>query len=106
MQNGTHEGYCSLWGIVNGTEIPPQEDDADKYAKFKARRDRALALIVLTLEPSLLYLIGEPEDPVVVWKKLSDQFQKRLGRINWNFGANSMHSVSRKEGLYKGISKQ
>ena len=31
----------------------------------------------MTLEPSLLYLVGEPEDPVVVWKKLSDQFQKK-----------------------------
>ena len=67
----------SLWGIVNGTEIPPGEDDAEKYAKFVARRHRALALIVLTLEPYLLYLIGEPEDPVVVWKKLSEQFQKK-----------------------------
>ena len=67
----------SLWGIVNGTETPPEEDDAEKYAKFVARRDCALALIVLTLEPSLLYLIGETEDPVVVWKKLSDQFQKK-----------------------------
>ena len=33
-------------------------------------------MIVLALEPSLLYLIGEPEDPIVIWKKLADQFQK------------------------------
>lgn len=42
-----------------------------------ARRDRGLAIVVLSVEPSLLYLIGDPEDPVVVWKKLSDQFQKK-----------------------------
>ena len=66
-----------LWSIVNGTEAIPDEGDADARAKFVARRDRALALIVLSVEPSLLYLLGDPEDPVVVWKKLSDQFQKK-----------------------------
>ena len=66
-----------LWSIVNGTETIPEEREADKRAKFVARRDRALALIVLSVEPSLLYLLGDPEDPVVVWKKLSDQFQKK-----------------------------
>ena len=25
----------------------------------------------------MLYILGEPEDPIVVWKKLSDQFQKK-----------------------------
>ena len=29
------------------------------------------------MQPSLLYLIGEPEDPTIVWKKLSEQFQKK-----------------------------
>ena len=46
-----------LWGIVNGTETAPTEG-ADQRAKFAARRDRALATIVLTIEPSLLYLIS------------------------------------------------
>ena len=32
---------------------------------------------MLSIEPSLLYLIGEPEDPAVVWEKLANQFQKR-----------------------------
>ena len=66
-----------LWKIVNGEEAPPAADKADKYAKFVARRDRALATIVLSVQPSLLYLIGEPEDPTIVWKKLSEQFQKK-----------------------------
>ena len=42
-----------------------------------ARRDRALAMMVLSVDPTLLYLLGDPEDPVTVWKKLSDQFQKK-----------------------------
>ena len=66
-----------LWNIVNGTETIPEERHADRRAKFETRRDRALALIVLSIEPSLLYLLDEPEDPVAVWKKLLDQFQKK-----------------------------
>ena len=29
------------------------------------------------IDPSLLYLLGDPEDPKVVWKKLADEFQKK-----------------------------
>jgi len=66
-----------LWGIVNGTETAPTED-AEQQAKFLSRKDKALAIIVLAVEPSLLYLIGaDPTDPVVVWKALADQFQRK-----------------------------
>ena len=65
------------WGIVAGTEEPPDRGtDPDKYAKFMSRRDKALATIVLAVDPSLLYIIGDPEDPAAVWRKLSGQFQK------------------------------
>lgn len=67
-----------LWSIVNETEEAPNvAREADKCAKFVARRDRALAIIVLSVGPSLLYLLGIPQNPVDVWKKLSDQFQKK-----------------------------
>ena len=67
-----------LWGIVNKTEeCPDQGTEADKYAKYQKRRDRALATIVLAVDPSLLYLIGDPEDPAVVWEQLTRQFQKK-----------------------------
>ncbi len=45
--------------------------------KHKERKDRALAVIVLAVDPSLLYLLGEPEDPQAVWKKLEEQFQRK-----------------------------
>ena len=32
---------------------------------------------MLSVELSLLYLIGDPEDPVEVWKKVLDTFQKK-----------------------------
>ena len=66
-----------LWGIVSGSQTAPSGEDADRLTKFTARRDWALTTIVLAVEPSLLYLIGNPENPVVVWKKLQDQFQKK-----------------------------
>ena len=47
------------------------------FQKFLARKDKALATIVLPVQPSLLYLIGDPEEPSEVWKKLESQFQKR-----------------------------
>lgn len=53
-----------LWSIVNGTEIALTEG-AEQQAKFAARRDKALATIVLAVEPRLLYIIGaDPKDPV------------------------------------------
>ena len=66
-----------LWRIVNGTEVAPAEG-AEQQTRFTARRDKALATIVLAVEPTLLYLIGtDPTDPVVVWKALADQFQQK-----------------------------
>ena len=68
----------AVWGIVSGNEEAPAVD-SDDHPKFVVRRDRALATIVLCIDPSLLYLIGDgdPVDPVNVWKKLGDQFQKK-----------------------------
>ena len=34
-----------LWGITSGTETAPPTDQADRYSKFVAKRDRALAII-------------------------------------------------------------
>ena len=67
-----------LWGIVSGTEpCPDQDTEAERYTKYMARKDRALATIVLAVETSLLYLLGDPQDPAAVWAQLSNQFQRR-----------------------------
>ena len=65
-----------LWGIVSRSEQSPDVKD-ENFPKFLARKDKVLATIVLTVQPSLLYLIGDPEDPSEVWQKLESQFQKR-----------------------------
>lgn len=46
-----------LWSFVNGSERAPEAEDGDRHTKFMARRDSALTTIVLSLDPSLLYLI-------------------------------------------------
>ena len=65
-----------LWGIVKRKEQSPDVKD-ENFPTFLARKDKTLATIVLTVQPSLLYLIGDPEDPSEVWQKLESQFQKR-----------------------------
>jgi len=48
MSYGSHERRPV--NIVNGTEVAPDATDAG-YNKFLARRDRALATIVLSVDP-------------------------------------------------------
>ena len=70
-----------LWSFVNGTKIAPPQAEVEKYSNYVAKKNRALAILVLSIEPSLLYLLGDPQDPVVVWDKLSAQFQKKTCAI-------------------------
>ena len=85
-----------LWGIVAGTEVAPGEGE-DGHGKFVSRRDKALAIVVLSVDPTLLYLIGEPTDPKAVWTKLADQFQKKTwaNRLEMR---RKLHSVRMKDG--------
>ena len=74
-----------LWGILTEEELRPHAGaTADQRAKFQKRWEKALALIVLSIDPSLLYLIGEPTSPIEVWTVLENQFQKKT----W---ANKLH---------------
>ena len=68
-----------LWTIVNETEAPPA-DSADEavVTRYVVRKDCALATIVLLIDPSLLYLLGEHKDAVKVWKQLESRFQTEL----------------------------
>ena len=67
-----------LWDIVDGVEeVPDPETEPAKYAKFKVRENKALAIIVLSVDLSQMYLLGDPQDPAEVWKKLEEQFQRK-----------------------------
>lgn len=63
-----------LFGIIDGTETVPTA--ADELVKFNKRRARALSLIVLGIDQKFLYIVGDPDDPVAVWKLLQNTFQK------------------------------
>ena len=59
------------------------------YAKFVEQHDQALAIVVLSVDLSLLYLIGQPTDPKEVWIKLKEQ--KRPGRTSWSSEGSYTH---------------
>lgn len=86
-----------LWRIVTGEETAPASGSASERAKFASRQDRALATVVLSVDTSLLYLIGNPEDPAVVWKKLADQFEKKTWATRLDL-RRKLHSLRLKEG--------
>ena len=88
-----HDG---VWGIVDGSEVAPITTD-DWYQKFMSRSNKVLVTIVLSLDPSLLYLIGDPQDPKTVWTKLSDQFQKKTWE-NKLVLRHCLHALQLKEG--------
>ena len=53
------------WSIVFVNENAPKNQG--EQAKYLLQRDRALATIVLSVDPTLLYLLGpEPGNPAVV----------------------------------------
>ncbi len=85
-----------LWRIVTGEEAAPEGTEAER-AKFATRKDRALATIVLSVDPSLLYVVGDPEDPVAVWKKLGDQFQKKTWATRLDL-RRKLHSTRLRDG--------
>ena len=65
-----------LWNVVIGNENAPENQG--KQVKSLLWRYRVLATIVLSVDPTLLPLLGpDPDNQVVVWKNLADQFQKK-----------------------------
>ena len=66
-----------LFRLVDGSESPPPSADAGAVRKYNLHCDKALANIVLAIDPKLLYLIGDPTDRAEVWQKLQNTFQKK-----------------------------
>ena len=77
-----------LWCIVNKEEKRPAdlvgEADAATQAvrvaeqtAFDRRSQKALATIVLSVSEDILHILEDPNCPVIVWRKLADQFQRK-----------------------------
>ncbi len=64
-----------LWTIVSNPEEAPNPMTPD----YRRRREKALATLVLSVDPSLLYLIPDPATlgPAQVWQRLRDQFRRQ-----------------------------
>jgi len=58
-----------LYGFILGTETKPSGSGGDgglaALHRFEKRRDKCLAIIVLAIDPKLLYLVGDPTDPLI-----------------------------------------
>ena len=66
-----------LYGFITGCEKTPKTDDSSATHNFEKRRDKCLAVIVLSIDPKLLYIVGDPTDPLVVWNQLQNTFQRK-----------------------------
>ncbi|MEN7973604.1 MAG: reverse transcriptase domain-containing protein, partial [Verrucomicrobiota bacterium] len=64
-----------VWDIVTGETAAPTA--AIELAKFRLDRNKALGIILLAIEPSLLGLLPDATDPKAVWDSLSSTFQKK-----------------------------
>jgi len=84
-----------LWKIVTEEETSPV--DERERAKLATRRDCALATVVLSVDSTILYLIRDPEDSVVVWRKLVNQFEKKTWARRLDL-RRKLHSLKLKEG--------
>ena len=61
------------------TEIVPKSwTEVILLTKYLSQKYRVLVMIVLSVELSFLYLIGDLDDPVVVWKKLANLFRNKM----------------------------
>ena len=77
LQVKTRLRYKGVWKLVTKDEILPADANAEVKKAFEARKIQAFYTIVLSIHPSLLWMVPQDEeDPAVVWKKLKDMFQK------------------------------
>ena len=73
-----------LWNIATGKENAPENQG--EQAKYLLRRYHTLATIVLSVDPTLLYLLGsDPENPAVVCKSWQINSRRRHGQTNWPY---------------------
>ena len=105
-----------LWGIVQGTETAPAEENADARAKFVGHRDKALAMLGLSVDPTFLYLLDGTDDPKEAWKKLNNQFctktwanklelRKKLHTLRLKEGESVQEHIRQMTELFRGLAE-
>ena len=72
-----------LWSIVSEEETEPQSGRTE-IAKFRSRRDKALATIVLSVDIALLYLIGITQNTLPLYgKNWLTNLRRKHGQHDW-----------------------
>ena len=95
-------GFAERRLMGNSKHSPDVKDE--NFPKFLARKDKALATIVLsllTVQPSLRYLIGDPSE---VWQKLESQFQKRTNFFEAKRGRFCTEHIKAMTEIFDGLS--
>ena len=64
------------WKVVDDTEKIPDENDIELFEKYTLKFERALAIIVLRIAASTLYLITTCTAPHEAWKALTAYFER------------------------------
>ena len=54
--------------------------------------------MVLAIDPALLYLIGDPDDPIAVWTTLQNHFQKKTWANKLALRRTELLSLQMKDG--------
>ena len=77
---------------MNGIEHAPGTERGDRQAKFVARRDCALATIVLSVDPSLLYFYRKSRESRGSLEEVNRPVSKVVvGQTSWSSAANCTH---------------
>ena len=90
-----------LWGIANGTEVPPVIEEEDKTSDasvklakdWKLKSDKAYSIIALSVEKSIQVHISPTTDAREAWQILKSHFEGsvlQIVRLNQRFYAACM----------------
>ena len=65
-----------LWKFVDGSAVLAEDPTREEREKFQAEQQKAFSTIVMSVSPSLLYLITSCELPKNAWDILKRHFER------------------------------
>ena len=66
---------CRMAYMKDGTKTVRPQTEAERYEKYVARKKRALTIVVLSIEPCLLYLLGRGGARICATKGLRNNIE-------------------------------
>ena len=71
-----------LWKFVDGSAVLAEDPTREEREKFQAEQQKAFSTIVMSVSPSLLYLITSCELPKNAWDILKRHFERDPWQIS------------------------